>query len=165
MILCLSPAGTLLWHMRTAVSGVELVEGNPWCNAGSSLPVSEWQQEAPPFRSPPGFSCLQTKARHHSQCFLTRQQLKWHGGESSDIRMQTRAWTQTQEETTMDPSQCLAIMGRDQRSEPNPVVKLHWLHVHPCNRAKCAFISLQIGQCSTLYGSYWKHHKRSHLSL
>lgn len=40
-----------------------------------SLPVSEWQQAVLPFRSALGFSCRHTRARHHSQCFRTWQQL------------------------------------------------------------------------------------------
>lgn len=43
------------------------------------VPVSEWQQAVLPFRRALGFSCLQTRARHHSQCLRMWQQLVTEG--------------------------------------------------------------------------------------
>lgn len=50
----------------------------PQCPPGP-LPVSAWQQEVPPLRSPPGFSCPPTGARHHWHRFRSRQQLQESG--------------------------------------------------------------------------------------
>lgn len=53
--------------------------GDPPRCPPAPLPVSAWQQDAPPFRSPPGFSGPPPGARHHWHRFRSRQQLQGTG--------------------------------------------------------------------------------------